>query len=190
MNEAPAGVPPLSTLPASPANGLLNFVVESPAGATSKIKYDPDLEQFTLSRPLPLGLAYPHDWGFIPGTSAEDGDPVDALVLTAGTTFPGLVLRVRPIALVLLDQNKKEGRGRERNDRIIAVVANAPRTPYRGAVDLPLRTRQELEQFFLNVTFFEKKAARVLGWEGPRSALALVARSRPAPEPRARKGDR
>jgi inorganic pyrophosphatase len=190
-DEPVRGVPGLSSLPASPAKGLLNFVVESPAGATSKIKYDPDMEQFTLSRPLPLGLVYPHDWGFVPGTRAADGDPVDALVLTAGTTFPGMVLRVRPIGLVLLEQNKKEGRGRERNDRIIAVVDNAPRTPHRRVIDLPIRVRQEVERFFLNVTFFEKKAARVLGWEGPRSAMAMAIRSRVPPEdPGGGKGDR
>jgi inorganic pyrophosphatase len=182
---------PVTTLPAlppGPAQGLVNFVVESPAGATSKIKHDPEMDLFTLSRPLPLGMAYPHDWGFVPGTRADDGDPVDALVLAAGTTFPGMVLRVRPIAVVLLEQNKKAGRGRERNDRIVAVVAQAPRTPYRRLTDLPLRVRQELERFFIDVTFFEDKAARVLGWQGARSALALVARSRTAPTKGARRG--
>ena len=86
---------PLS-LPASPADGVLNVVVESPAGATSKIKWEIELEAFVLSRPLPLGMAYPHDWGFVPGTRAEDGDPVDALVLSEGTTYPGLVISSLP----------------------------------------------------------------------------------------------
>ena len=88
---------PLS-LPASPADHVLNVVVESPAGATSKIEWEIELAAFALSRPLPLGMAYPHDWGFVPGTRAEDGDPVDALVLSEGTTYPGLVIRASPSA--------------------------------------------------------------------------------------------
>ena len=94
---------PLS-LPASPADGVLNVVVESPAGATSKIKWEIELEAFALSRPLPLGMAYPHDWGFVPGTRAEDGDPVDALVLSEGTTYPGLVIPSLPLGVVRLER--------------------------------------------------------------------------------------
>src|SRR2546423_5156826 len=117
----------LLDLPPFPSPGLLHVVIESPRGATAKLKYDPDLEAFTLSRPLPLGLCYPHDWGFVPGTRAEDGDPVDALLLSEGTLFPGVVVRARPIALVQLEQNRKDGRGRERNDRLIAVPEKASR---------------------------------------------------------------
>jgi inorganic pyrophosphatase len=171
----------LSQLPPSPGAGLVHVVVESPRGATSKIKYDEDLEMFTVSRPLPLGLSYPHDWGFVPGTRAEDGDPLDALVLSEGTTFPGMVLRARPIAVVKLEQDPKPSGGprkreqaRERNDRLVAVLDNAPRTEYQQPRDLPDRVREEIEHFFVDVTFFEHKHARVLGWDGPRAALALV----------------
>src|SRR5437870_5833627 len=148
---------PLS-LPASPADGVVNVVVESPAGATSKIKWEDQLESFALSRPLPLGMAYPHDWGFVPGTRAEDGDPVDALVLSEGTTYPGLVIACRPIGVVRLEQNRKQGAGRERNDRIIAVAASARRHPVRSADELGARYREEVAQFFVNAVFFEDKA--------------------------------
>jgi inorganic pyrophosphatase len=90
-------MPLLNRLPASPAAGLVHVVVESPRGATSKIKCDEKLAAFTLSRPLPLGLSYPHDWGFVSGTVASDGDPLDALLLSEGSTFPGMVIRARPI---------------------------------------------------------------------------------------------
>jgi inorganic pyrophosphatase len=171
-------MPSLVRLPASPAKGIVHVVIESPRGATSKLKYDPGLEAFTLSRPLPLGMAYPHDWGFVPGTRAADGDPFDALVLSEGTAYPGLVIRAIPIALVTLEQDAKKKQGRERNDRLVAVPENAPRTEYRSPDDLPARVRQEIERFFLDVTFFEKKNAVVLGWEGPAQALAAVRRSR------------
>jgi inorganic pyrophosphatase len=165
----------LIELVSTPAAGIIHVVIESPRGATAKIKYDSGLGAFTLSRPLPLGLWYPHDWGFVPGTVAEDGDPLDALLLSDGTTFPGLVVRARPLGVIQLEQDAKTG-GRERNDRLIAVADNAPRIGYRTAGDLPERVRQELEQFFLDVTYFEHKNARVLGWQGPEEALALVQR--------------
>src|SRR4051794_36783772 len=110
----------LVQLPASPAAGLIHVVIESPRGATAKIKYDETLEAFTLSRPLPLGLTYPHDWGFVPGTLADDGDPLDVLLLSEGSSFPGMVVRSRPVALIELEQDGRRG-GRERNDRVVAV---------------------------------------------------------------------
>src|SRR3954447_20000951 len=163
----------LLRLPALPARGVIHVVVESPRGATSKIKYDAELEAFTLQRPLPLGMVYPHDWGFVPGTRAEDGDPLDALVLSEGTTFAGVVIRARPVAVVKLEQDAKtgktgrtgktgktgmtgkSGKRRERNDRVVAVPPTAPRADAEGPEDLPARVRAELERFFLDVTFFE-----------------------------------
>jgi inorganic pyrophosphatase len=165
----------LATLRATPSDGVLNVVVESPAGSTTKIKWEAKAEVFAMSRPLPLGLSYPHDWGFVPGTEGPDGDPIDALVLSEGTTFPGLVLAVRPIGVVRLEQNRKRGGGRERNDRIIAVLANGPRgEPVRSIDDLAPRVRQELERFFLDVVFFEDKDAKLLGWAGAAEAWELV----------------
>lgn len=154
----------LLRLPASPSQGVIHVVVESPRGATSKIRYDEKLEAFTLQRPLPLGMVYPHDWGFVPGTRADDGDPLDALVLAEGTTFAGVVIRARPVALVELEQDGKQGKRRERNDRVVAVPVDAPRADAEGPEDLPARVRAELERFFVDVTFFEDKHATILGW--------------------------
>jgi inorganic pyrophosphatase len=162
-----------------PAEGLIHVVIESPRGATSKLKYDGELGAFTLSRPLPLGLCYPHDWGFVPGTRAEDGDPLDALVISDGTSFAGLVLRARPLGVIQLEQDAKGKPGqRERNDRLVAVPEPSPRLAHRSFQDLPVRVREELERFFLDTTYLEHKNARVLGWRGPEEALALVERFR------------
>jgi len=171
-------MPSLQRLPASPQKGIVHVVIESPRGATTKLKFDPELEAFTLARPLPLGMSYPHDWGFVPGTRGADGDPLDALLLSEGTTYPGLVIRAVPIALVTLEQDAKTGKGRERNDRLVAVAEQAPRTEFRSPGDLPARVREEIEHFFVDVTFFEDKHAEVLGWEGPAQALAAVMRAR------------
>src|SRR5262245_45986461 len=165
----------IAELPASAKDGRLHVIVESPAGATAKLKWDPELGLFVLSRPLPLGLYYPHDWGFVPGTRAADGDPLDALVLAEGTSYPGLLLPSRPLGVVRLEQNRKSGQGRERNDRVVAVAAaGARQAGTRRQEDLPARVREEIEQFFLNAVFFEHKDAAILGWGGPDDAWELV----------------
>jgi inorganic pyrophosphatase len=152
-------------------------VIETPRGASVKLKYEPSLGAFTLSRPLAFGIAYPFDWGFVPGTCAPDGDPLDAMLLLEAPTFPGVVVVSRPIGVIELEQNRKQGGGRERNDRLIVVPRRAPRyEALRDAADLPARVRTEIEQFFLHVTALEDKDAEVLGWRDARTAFALVER--------------
>jgi inorganic pyrophosphatase len=165
-------------LPASPEPGVVNVVIESPAGADAKIKWEPQPGVFTLSRPLPLGLRYPHDWGFVPGTKAEDGDPLDALVISDVTSFPGVVIRARPLGVVRLEQNRKNGGGRERNDRIVALPVNATRREASSFRDLPGRVREEIEQFFVSATRLEKKDPVVLGWGDPDEVWDLIRRAR------------
>jgi inorganic pyrophosphatase len=173
MRGASALMHPIAKLSPFASPGIVNAIIESPAGATSKIKWDPEHEIFTWSRPLPLGIAYPHHWGFVAGTRAEDGDPLDILVLSEGTTFSGLLVCVRPIGVLRVEQNAEKA-GRERNDRLIAIPENAPRSEISSADDLPARTRREIERFFLDVTFFEDKDTKLLGWDGPHAALRAV----------------
>ena len=157
----------LLALPPRNEDGAVHVVVESPAGATVKLKYDPKLRVFMVSRPLVLGLRYPHDWGFIPGTLAEDGDPLDALVVGDTPTYPGVVHVTRPIAVLRVTQRKKHGKPgeRERNDRIIAVSVKAFRDD--GIHDLshlPDRVRAELSLLFEMVVGLEQKELTIEGW--------------------------
>jgi len=159
-------------------DGALRVVVEAPRGASVKLKYDPELRAFTVARQLPLGLAYPFDWGFIPGTLAEDGDPVDALAVHDATTYPGVVLPCRALAVVAVEQDADKG-GREMNDRIIAVPSWHERLgTLQHHRDIPPRLKLEIEQFFLSATFFTSKNARIRGWRGVKMATALVERGR------------
>ena len=80
----------LRKLPVRDKKGNVYVVVETPRGSAAKLEFDPDLKLFTLSKALILGLAYPYDWGFIPSTKGEDGDPLDALVLHAPPPHPAL----------------------------------------------------------------------------------------------------
>jgi inorganic pyrophosphatase len=164
---------PISAVPARTAGGF-HVVVEAPRGATVKLKHDPELDVMFGHRPLPLGFAYPYDWGFVPGTQAADGDPVDALVYWDVASYPGVVIRCRALGVLGLEQEAKTG-GRERNDRILALPLVHPRgARLRTHADLDRRVLEEIEHFFTSSVFFEPKDPRILGWEGPEAAERLL----------------
>jgi len=165
----------LTRLPLRGKKNSFHVVVESPRGSTVKLKYEPELGVFTVGRPLTQGLRYPFDWGFIPSTEGPDGDPLDALVYWDLATWPGVVLPCRPLGVLQVDEKKKKGRGRERNDRLLMVPVAALRAEHlRSHEDLSRREREELEHFFLTVVAFSNKDARILGWKGPAAAEKLI----------------
>jgi len=154
----------------------LRVVVESPKGSTVKLTYDCQLETFCVSRGLPLGVSYPYDFGFIPGTCADDGDPVDALVLHSTATYPGVVLPCRVLGMIEVRQDGDDGVP-QTNNRIVALPHWIDRLDELGrAADLPKRVRDELEHFFLSVTRFTTKNARIHGWKGKTAAEAFIRR--------------
>jgi inorganic pyrophosphatase len=166
----------LESLPTWADEDAVHVVIEAPRGCGAKLKYEPKLGAFSFGRALPLGLTYPFDWGFVPSTKAEDGDPLDALVLTDVSSYPGVVIPCRLLGAVLLDQ--KENGKRERNDRIVAVPLGSDRFhATEKPEDLSPRLKEEIEHFFLDTTFFSQKAARILGWKGPKFATAKVRKS-------------
>jgi inorganic pyrophosphatase len=165
----------LTKIPTHDSDGSFHVVIEAPKGSHTKYKYNEEWNAFSMSRPLVLGLAYPFDWGFIPGTRMDDGDPLDAMVLFDEPTYPGVVIACRALGLIKVEQNKKKDRGRERNDRILAVPTKAPRYAYlRAPDDLAPHFRKEIEQFFISTTVFQNKDAAILGWGGSQEAEALI----------------
>jgi len=168
----------LHRLPTFAGDDRFHVVVESPRGSAVKLKYRPDLEVMSISRPLPAGLRYPIDWGFVPSTAAPDGDPVDAAVYWDVETFPGVVIVCRALAMIKVEQNRADGAGRARNDRIIALPVDARRQVELGSALLTARVRSELELFFVAAASLEGKDPRVLGWDGPEAALQLLHASR------------
>jgi inorganic pyrophosphatase len=162
----------LTALPLRGDDGAFHVVVEAPRGSPLKLKYEPPLGAFVFQRPLPLGLAYPYDWGFFPSTAADDGDPLDAMVLFEAPTWPGVVIPSVPIGILRLLQKEGAARGRERNDRVLVVPSEDPRfSDVRG---LPPRVTHELEQFFVMASKTAGKDVTIGGWEGPDAARESI----------------
>src|SRR6201994_3964360 len=167
----------LSNLPACGEDGAVYAVVGSPKGSLVKLKYEIKLGAFTVAHSLPLGLSYPFDWGFVPSTQASDGDPLDILILHEASTYPGVVLPCRPLGVVEMDQEEKNGE-RKRNDRVIVMPAWHDRVgEFEHPSDLPTRLKEEIEQFFLSTTFFTAKKPAILGWRGSKRAHSLIKES-------------
>jgi len=167
----------LDRLPTWTKKKLLHVVVEAPRGSPLKMKYEPDLEAITWGHPLPPGLEYPYDWGFVPSTLADDGDPLDALVVSEVPSHPGVVIPCRPFAVLQLEQ--KDGKGSwERNDRLVVVPEKGGWTnDLRDPDGLPKMMREGLEHFFLSTSFFSHDTARCLGWKSSKAAIRLVNKS-------------
>jgi inorganic pyrophosphatase len=164
----------LLTLPTFAGKDLFHVVVESPRGSTLKMKYSRELGAMSISRPLALGLTYPYDWGFVPSTQGPDGDPIDALVFWDVSSYPGVVIPCRALAVLQVEQNR-EGHAdqRVRNDRIVAVPDKHRRAGASSSA-LSQRMRQELEHFFVAATAFEGKDPVILGWDGDAAAVGLI----------------
>lgn len=150
-------------------------VVETPRGSTCKLDFDPKLKVFTSAKPLMAGLGYPYDWGFIPSTKADDGDPLDVLVIHDAKTYPGAVLRCRPLGILQVEQ-KRKGKT-ERNDRVFAVPDRSPlETDLKDIRHLLERARKELEQFFRATDALQNKDLNFLGWRGADHAIKTINR--------------
>jgi inorganic pyrophosphatase len=156
-------------------DGFLNVIVESPRGSALKLKHDNASGRIELSRPLPLGLVYPCDWGIVPGTRGDDGDPLDAMVYWDGASYPGMALGCRVLGVLNVQQRNASTRRVERNDRFFVAPVSAPRQAgIESVLSLSPRIRSELELFFLHAVAFEDKALRILGWQGPDEALRAI----------------
>jgi|SRR3954469_21890179 inorganic pyrophosphatase len=145
---------------------ILHAVIETPQGSRNKYKYDEESGLFILSKVLPAGSQFPYSFGFIPKTLAEDGDPLDVLVLTDEPVPVGCVVPCRVIGVLRAEQS--EGNRMTRNDRLIA-VAEASRnledvTSFRK---ISPGLRREIEHFFVSYNQVKGKQFKVLDCCGP-----------------------
>jgi inorganic pyrophosphatase len=164
---------PTRLKPVDPGDkNLLRVVIETPKGSRNKFAFDPKEHIFALKKVLPAGMTFPYDFGFVPSTEAEDGDPIDVLVLMDEPAFPGCVLSCRPIGVI---EGEQTGKKKERNDRIIAVEQDAHSWADINKInDLGKEFIRELEEFFVNYHKLTGKEYRVLGLRGVDHARKLV----------------
>jgi inorganic pyrophosphatase len=166
-------MPNLINLPPFTEDGDIYVVVETPRGSRAKFDYDPKLKAFTLSKSLLTGLSYPHDWGFVPSTRADDGDPIDVMVVHDAATFPGTILTCRIIGVLQIEQ-KSKGK-KERNDRLFAVPKDShSEQALKDVRGLSEPIQQELEKFFKATDELEDKELDVIGWKGPKTAVRAI----------------
>jgi len=152
---------------------VIRVVIETPKGSRNKFAFNADEHIFELKKVLPAGMAFPYDFGFVPSTEADDGDPVDVLVLMDEPAFPGCVLKCRPIGVIQGEQGNKKKK--IRNDRIIAVEKDAHSwAGIKTIGDLGKQFVRELEEFFVNYHRLSGEQYRVLAPKGPAHARKLV----------------
>lgn len=153
---------------------LLQVVIETPKGCRNKYSFDAEQRIFVLKASLPAGMAFPYDFGFVPQTLADDGDPIDVLVLMDEPAFPGCALMARLIGVIEGEQTTPKET--VRNDRLVAVAETAHMyAALKSVKDLPSQALNEIEQFFVNYHRLQGKRYKLLGCKGENAARKLIA---------------
>jgi len=148
---------------------IIQVIIETPKGSRNKYAFDPKQRVFQLKRVLPAGMIFPYDFGFVPRTLAEDGDPLDVLVLMDEPAFPGCLTHCRIVGVIEGEQS--EDGETERNDRIVAIEKeNHSFADIQRVDDLGKQFLHELEKFFENYHALQGRKYRVLGTRGPKQA--------------------
>lgn len=151
----------------------LTVFVEIPTGSRNKYEFDADLGGIVLDRRLFTSMSYPTDYGFVEGTRARDGDPLDALVLTDEATFPGCRIRAHPIGVFHMEDEHGS------DDKLICVpLADATYSRLRQADEIPSQLRNEIEHFFQVYKSLEGKPTRTYGFSPRSEATALLKEAR------------
>ena len=162
----------LSRIPPQPKAGILNVLIEIPAGSKNKYEFDKDLNAFALDRVLYSSVQYPYDYGFIPNTLADDGDPLDGMVIMDQPTFPGCIIPARPIGMLIMID------GGDRDEKVLCVPAKDPRyNDVKTLADVAPHRLEEIAEFFRSYKNLEKKVTEIRGWEGVEAVKALVTKS-------------
>ncbi len=147
----------------------LTVMIEIPKGSRNKYEYDHERHAIKFDRMLFSAMHYPSDYGFITDTLAEDGDPLDALVLVWEPTFPGCVMDVRPVGLFKMRDEKGP------DAKILCIPLGDPLWNHiKGLGDVPPHLLKEIEHFFTVYKELEQKKTGVEGWEGLEAALATI----------------
>ena len=159
------------TLPAITSKHFITVVVETPRGSAAKLAYNPKHKVFEYARPLPVGLTYPYDWGFVPSTLGEDGDPLDGLVIHDATSAPGVVIKCQLLAALRVSQT--EDSVTVENDRYVFCPRKAD-AESEAADKIPDQLRIQIERFFIASGYGTGKRIQFKGWSDAEQALKSI----------------
>ena len=152
----------------------IHVIIETPRGSQNKFDFDPKIKAFRLSKTLPMGTVFPFDFGFIPGTLGQDGDPLDVLVIMEEPTFPGCLIKTRLIGVLEAKQKGKSGKS-IRNDRLVGVSdCSILYGSIKDIHDLNKSMVKEIENFFIDYNHHEGKKFAPLGWKKKKAASKLI----------------
>ena len=150
----------------------ISVMIEIPKGSRNKYEYDKDKKVLRFDRMLFSAVHYPSDYGFIPDTLAQDGDPLDALVLVWEPTFPGCLIEAMPVGLFKMWDEKGP------DEKILCVPVSDPLWNFiKSLADVPPHLLKEIEHFFKVYKDLEQKKTGVEGWEDRESAIKVIGES-------------
>ena len=148
-------------------------IIETPKGRRNKFDYDPKSDLFALGGLLPEGMVFPFDFGFVPSTLGQDGDPLDVMVLMDEPAHVGCLLDVRVIGIIEAEQTE-DGKT-ESNPRLLAIAKHSYSHENRTSIkELNDNLLEQIEGFFVSYNKLRGKQFKVTGRGGPKRALALI----------------
>ena len=154
----------------------LNAIVETPKGSRNKFAYEPESGMIALKRCLPEGILFPFNFGFVPSTLADDGDPLDILVLNEDPLFSGCALRVKLLGAIKAEQT--ENGKTFRNDRLLGQAFGEESSEVAKTIRVDNRLVKEIERFFAAYNRLDGKKFRALGKLNPGAAKEIVRRAK------------
>lgn len=161
--------------PGNDSPEVVRAIIEIPKNSVNKYEYDGELEMFRLDRALYSPMHYPGDYGFIPGTLADDGDPLDILVLVDEASFTGCLMEARPVGVLRMID------GKEYDEKILGIPTRNPRFDSIHTMDQVFpHVRREIEHFFSIYKELQGAQMKMEGWAGPREARKVINDSRQA----------
>jgi inorganic pyrophosphatase len=155
------------------ASRVCRAIIETPKGCCNKFRYDRQSGLFMLAGLLPEGMMFPFDFGFIPSTLAEDGDPLDIMVMLDEPAHVGCLIEVRIIGIIMATQTEK---GRiERNDRLLGVAVHSyARAHLTSVKDVSSKLLEQVEEFFISYNRQRNKIFKIKNIGGPKKALKFL----------------
>lgn len=153
--------------------GTCRAIIETPRGCRNKFDYDPEAHLFMLGGLLPEGMMFPFDFGFVPSTQGDDGDPLDVLLLMDAPAHVGCLVEMRLIGVISAEQIQ-DGK-KETNDRLLGVAIHSYDHEHIATIDDVSKTLlSQLEEFFVSYNKQRGKKFRITGTGGPRKAVKLM----------------